>query len=67
MSEVVKIVSNFAFKEFKLKRISAGVFSWNKASMGVLKKNGFKFEGILRKNANSKGKILDEYVFAKVK
>ena len=33
----------------------------------VLKKNGFKFEGVLCKNANNKGKILDEYVFAKLK
>ena len=68
MSKVVKEVVKFGFNDLKLKRIYAGVFPFNKASMGVLKNNGFKFEGILKKDAKKKnGEILDAYLFAKVR
>lgn len=68
MSKVVKEMVKFGFNELKIKRIYAGVFSFNKASMGVLKKNGFKFEGILKKNARKMdSNLLDEYLFAKIK
>lgn len=35
--------------------------------MGVLKNNGFKLEGILKKDVKKKGKFIDAYLFAKIK
>jgi len=67
MTKAVKLVTKFGFDELKLKRIYAFVFSFNKASMRVLEKAGYKFEGILRKHVKKDGKFLDYYLFAKVK
>jgi RimJ/RimL family protein N-acetyltransferase len=68
MTEIVREVTKFGFDELKLRRIYAHVFPFNKASMGVLKNNGFKFEGILKKDAKKKnGKMLDAHLFAKVR
>jgi RimJ/RimL family protein N-acetyltransferase len=33
----------------------------------VLEKAGYKFEGILRKNVKKDDRLLDEYLFARVK
>lgn len=67
VTEVVKIFTNYFFKKRKLKRIEAKTFTANKASMRVLEKNGFKFEGILKKDIQKNGKIYDAHLFAKVK
>ncbi|MCX6789770.1 MAG: GNAT family protein [Candidatus Gribaldobacteria bacterium] len=67
MTEAIREASKFAFGKLKLKRIYAAVFPWNKASMRVLEKNGFKFEGILRKNTLKNGKLIDDHIFAKIK
>jgi RimJ/RimL family protein N-acetyltransferase len=68
MTKAVKEMVKFGFRELKLKRIFGHVFLFNKASATVLKKNGFKFEGVLKKEARKKsGEILDVYLFAKIK
>jgi RimJ/RimL family protein N-acetyltransferase len=67
MTEVVKLVTEYAFQKLKLRRVYAFVFLWNKASSSVLKKNGYKFEGKLRKHVKKGGKLLDNLLFAKVK
>jgi RimJ/RimL family protein N-acetyltransferase len=67
MTKAVKLVTKFGFDKLKLKRIYALVFPFNKASMRVLENNGYKLEGILRKNSKNDGKFLDDYLFAKVK
>ena len=67
MTKAVKLVTKFGFDKLKLKRIYAFVFPFNKASMKVLKKAGYKFEGILRKNSKKDGKFLDDYLFSKIK
>lgn len=66
-TEIVKELSRYGFGEMKLKRLTAKVFLPNKASARVLEKNGFKLEGILRKDVCKKGKYYDVYLFAKVK
>ena len=48
-------------------RIYAYVFSWNKASMKVLEKAGYKLEGILRKDVKKNNKFIDTFLFAKVR
>jgi len=67
MTEAAKLTTKFGFEKLKLRRIYAYVFSFNKASMKVLEKAGYKFEGILRKNVIKNGKFIDDYLFAKVK
>jgi len=67
MSEVIKIISNFCFKELKLKRVEAGVFLFNPASKRVLEKNGFKLEGIIKKGEKKGNKFIDIFLMAKVK
>ena len=67
MTEAVRLVTNFAFKNLKLKRVYAPVFIKNKASARVLEKNGYKREGILRKHYMKDGKIIDAMLYAKVR
>jgi len=67
MTKAVKLVTEFGFKKLKLKRIYAYVFSWNKPSMGVLEKAGYKLEGILRKDVKKNNKFIDTFLFAKVR
>ncbi len=63
----LKKVTKFGFEKIKLKRIYACVFSFNKPSMRVLKKNGYKLEGVLKKEIKKGNKLLDNHLFAKVK
>jgi len=66
-TEAVKMVTKFGFNRLRLKRIYAKVFPFNKTSMQILRRNGYKFEGIIRKNTKKDNKFLDDYLFAKVK
>lgn len=66
VSEAVGRVVEFAFKKMKLHRIYAYVFLPNRASMRILEKNGFRREGMLRKNVRKDKVLRDEYLYAKV-
>jgi [ribosomal protein S5]-alanine N-acetyltransferase len=66
-TKAVKLVTKYAFKKYKLKRIEAHCRTFNKASARVLEKSGFKLEGILHKNQCKNGKYLDDMIWAKVK
>ena len=61
--ELVRI----GFREFKLKKIYANIFTRNKASYRVLAKNGFVKEGLLIQHTKKDCKLLDEYIVAKYK
>jgi [ribosomal protein S5]-alanine N-acetyltransferase len=67
MTEAVKEISKYGFNELGLRRIHASTFPQSKASMRVLEKAGYKFEGILRKNIKKGDKYIDEHLFAKVR
>lgn len=67
MSEAVKEIVDYGFKKFGLVRIYAYVFPHNKGSQKVLIKNGFRKEGMLRKNIIKDGKYMDDILFAKIK
>jgi RimJ/RimL family protein N-acetyltransferase len=67
MTRAINEVTKFGFNELKLKRITAQVFTFNSASKRVLEKNGFKEEGLLRKEAKKDNKYLDLYLMAKIK
>src|SRR5437867_7861762 len=50
VTEAVRAVTEYAFANFDLCRIYAGVFEWNPASMRVLEKAGYEFEGRMKKS-----------------
>ncbi|MCP3916507.1 MAG: GNAT family N-acetyltransferase [bacterium] len=57
----------YAFETFALRRIDAGVFETNLASMRVLEKAGFQREGVLRKCAIKNGVVLDVVMYGHVR
>lgn len=63
----VKLVTEYAFKKYNLKRISGFCRTFNKASARVLEKAGYKLEGVLRKHKFKDGKYVDDMLWAKVK
>ncbi len=67
MTEAIREITRYGFNKLGLKRIQAGTFPQSRASQRVLQKNGFKLEGILRKNIKKGNRYIDEYLFAKVK
>lgn len=67
MTKAVKLVSDFGLRQLLFRRVYATVFVKNRASVRVLEKAGFKFEGILRKNYLKDGKLIDAAMYAKVK
>src|SRR5262245_43179241 len=67
MTEAVTAVTNFCFKNFPLRRISAEVFANNLASARVLEKAGFILEGRLRNHVLKDGKLLDSLLYARTK
>jgi RimJ/RimL family protein N-acetyltransferase len=53
------------FKKLKLRRIEVSAFVGNKASNGLIRKLGFRYEGMKRKSCRSKsdGKLHDENIY----
>ncbi|CAF2827069.1 unnamed protein product [Rotaria sp. Silwood2] len=65
MPKIVKKIIEIIKNEWKnLIRIEAKIFPWNKASMRVVEKCGFVFEGVLRKHAYKNGQDIDEHLYA---
>ena len=67
MTGAVKRVTDLAFSEFDLVRVTAHVFAFNGGSARVLEKAGFQFEGLLRSHYKKDGKIFDGKLYAKVR
>ena len=67
MTKAVKLITSYAFKKYKLKRISARCRTFNKGSARVLEKAGYKLEGIHKKELKKNGKYLDNMYWAIVK
>lgn len=66
-SEAVKKVTDFGFKRLGFKRIYAEVFVNNQASIAVLRKLGYKQEGLLKNNNLKNSRLIDSYIFARTK
>jgi RimJ/RimL family protein N-acetyltransferase len=67
MTEAVKLIADYAFEHLNLNRVFAEPYDRNHASMRVLEKAGFQFEGRLKGNAYKDGEILDQLLYAKLK
>jgi [ribosomal protein S5]-alanine N-acetyltransferase len=67
MTEAVAAFTDFCFEKFPLRRIYAEPFANNPASVRVLEKAGFVFEGRLKNNVLKDGKLLDSLLYARTK
>lgn len=66
-TKAVKQLTDYVFAETDIIRVFAEPFSTNQASCRLLEKNGFQFEGTLRKNAVKNGKVVDMQMYALIK
>lgn len=67
MSEAVTAFTGFCFDTFPLCRMYAEAYANNPASVRVLEKAGFVFEGRLKNNVIKDGKVLDSLLYAKTR
>ena len=56
--------SQRAFSEFPFERLQARVFAWNPASMRVLEKAGYQFEGRMRRSVIKNGQVIDSVIYS---
>jgi [ribosomal protein S5]-alanine N-acetyltransferase len=66
-TEAVRGVVEWAFDNFDLARIYAGILEWNPASARVLEKAGFQFEARLRRAVTKENHTMDELLYALVR
>ncbi len=64
MTEAVGAITRYGIGTLGFERIFAEVFAWNPPSMGLLEKNGYQREGILRSSALKDGQIIDQMLWA---
>jgi len=64
MTEAVGAVSPFAFDRLRLHRLEAACLTSNKASIALLRKCGFRREGVARKYLRINGEWRDHLLFA---
>lgn len=62
-TDAVRAMAPVAFETFDIKRLQAGIFESNKASMRVLEKCGFAREAIHMNAITKNGVIMDEIVY----
>lgn len=67
VSEAVSAFTDYAFDQFDLVRIHAEPYAVNAASCRVLEKSGYVAEGLMRSNAIKDGRLLDQWLYAKVR
>jgi [ribosomal protein S5]-alanine N-acetyltransferase len=67
MTRAVGAFTRYAFDAYDLVRLFAHVFESNPASARVLEKAGYRLEGVLEKNVNKNGRILNEWLYACIK
>lgn len=61
------LVLDYSFKTLNLQRIEAYIVKNNIGSMKLLEKLGFQQEGLLRRAALNKGKLVDRYIYSLLK
>jgi len=63
----LQALTGYAFEQFDLVRIDAGVFEWNPASCRVLEKAGYVQEARLRRSVFKDGHIIDRLIYARLR
>jgi len=64
MTAAVKAVVPYAMERFRLVRLESPVFEWNRASMRVLEKCGFRREALLKASVFKDGELIDSVLYA---
>ena len=64
MTDAVKQICEYVFKNSDILRIYAEPFAYNAGSCRVLEKAGFQYEGTLRNNAVKNGKVIDMKIYS---
>ncbi len=64
MTEASRVVVDWAFRKVNAHRIRVAAATDNHASLGVIRKLGFRFEGIAREAERCQGRWLDHAIFA---
>ena len=64
MTEAIRQMCDYIFRNTDIIRIFAEPFATNIASCRALEKAGFQFEGVMRQNAVKNGKILDMRLYS---
>ena len=67
MTEAVRQICEYVFRESDIIRIYAEPFVYNIASCRVLEKAGFQYEGTLRSNAVKNSKVIDMKMYSLLK
>lgn len=67
MSEAIRLILRYAFKDLKLHRIEANIQPHNSASIAVVRKNGFSKEGFSPKYLKIGGRWRDHERWAIIK
>jgi RimJ/RimL family protein N-acetyltransferase len=67
MTEAVRHFTAWAFETFEVHRIYAMPFASNRPSARVLEKAGFQREGCLRASVFKDGRIMDQFLYARIK
>jgi len=62
-TEVWGVVRDYAFENFDIRRLEAGVFGWNPASGRVQEKCGFTLEGRKKNSVIRFGDVCDEIMY----
>ena len=66
-TEVLRAMTDYAFKHFAICRLEAGVFDWNPASARVLEKAGYTLEGRARNAVVKDGRTGDRLLYGLVR
>ena len=66
-TEALRGFTAHTFETFDLDRLWAGVFAWNAASVRVLEKAGYEFEGRHRNAIFKDGEVTDELIYARIR
>jgi [ribosomal protein S5]-alanine N-acetyltransferase len=66
-TQVLQAFSDYAFAQFDLLRLHAYVFDGNAASIRVLEKAGYVYEGTLTASITKDDRVIDELVYALVR
>jgi RimJ/RimL family protein N-acetyltransferase len=66
-TSAIRLVTDFAFNKKRLERVFAIPFTTNVASCRALEKAGYEREGVMRRSAIKDGRIMDQYLYARVR
>jgi RimJ/RimL family protein N-acetyltransferase len=61
------LATTYAFDVLEMERVQAMVFEWNPASARVLEKNGYAFEGRMRRSIFKDGRLLDSLLYSRIR